>query len=139
MWKVVIMDLKKIGILLIFVGIFLSVYFIGDKTYLVPALTVTVLGFFITLVGFIGDVKKRKEINDQLDKDIVSIIQPLITKYSNLNRKYKSSLSDEEYAQKRLEMNKGLESELKENLPYLESREIKKIVIDFNREQDKMD
>ncbi|MEE1156120.1 MAG: hypothetical protein U0K80_01765 [Methanobrevibacter sp.] len=133
------MNLKKIGILLIFVGIFLSVYFIGDKTYLVPALTVTVLGFFITLVGFIGDVKKRKEINDQLDKDIVSIIQPLITKYSNLNRKYKSSLSDEEYAQKRLEMNKGLESELKENLPYLESREIKKIVIDFNREQDKMD
>lgn len=133
------MNLKKIGILLIFVGIFLSVYFIGDKTYLVPALTVTVLGFFITLVGFIGDVKKRKEINDQLDKDIVSIIQPLITKYSNLNRKYKSSLSNEEYAQKRLEMNKGLESELKENLPYLESREIKKIVIDFNREQDKMD
>ena len=132
------MNLKKIGILLIFVGIFLSVFFIGDKTYLVPALTITVLGFFITLVGFIEDVKKRKEINDQLDKDIVSIIQPLITKYSNLNRDYKSTLSDEEYAQKRLEMNKSLESELKENLPYLESREIKKIVIDFNREQDKI-
>lgn len=132
------MNLKKIGILLIFVGIFLSVFFINDKTYLVPALTITVLGFFITLVGFIEDVKKRKEINDQLDKDIVSIIQPLITKYSNLNREYKSSLSDEEYAQKRLEMNKALESELKENLPYLESREIKKIVIDFNREQDKI-
>ena len=132
------MNLKKIGILLIFVGIFLSVFFIGDKTYLVPALTVTVLGFFITLVGFIEDVKKRKEINDQLDKDIVTIIQPLITKYSNLNGEYKSSLSEEEYAQRRLEMNKSLESELKENLPYLESREIKKIVIDFNREQDKI-
>ena len=52
------MNLKRIGILLIFVGIFLSVFFIGDKTYLVPALTVTVLGFFITLVGFIEDVKK---------------------------------------------------------------------------------
>lgn len=132
------MNLKKIGILLIFVGIFLSVFFIGDKTYLVPALTVTVLGFFITLVGFIEDVKKRKKINDQLDKDIVTIIQPLITKYSNLNKEYKSSLSEEDYAQKRLEMNKSLESELKENLPYLESREIKKIVIDFNREQDKI-
>lgn len=132
------MNLKRIGILLIFVGIFLSVFFIGDKTYLVPALTITVLGFFITLVGFIEDVKKRKEINDQLDKDIVTIIQPLITKYSNLNREYKSSLSEEDYAQKRLEMNKALESELKENLPYLESREIKKIVIDFNREQDKI-
>lgn len=132
------MNLKRIGILLIFVGIFLSVFFIGDKTYFVPALTITVFGFFITLVGFIEDVKRRKDINDQLDKDIVTIIQPLITKYSNLNREYKSSLSEEDYAQKRLEMNKSLESELKENLPYLESREIKKIVIDFNREQDKI-
>ena len=133
------MDLKKIGILLIFIGIVVSVIFIGDRTYLVPALTVTVLGFFITLVGFLEEVKKRKKINEQLDKDIVSIIQPLITKYSNLNKKYKSSLNDEEYAQMRLEMNKSLEAELKENLPYLESREIKKIVIDFNREQDKME
>lgn len=133
------MDLKKIGILLIFVGIVVSVIFIGDRTYLVPALTVTVLGFFITLVGFLEEVKRRKKINEQLDKDIGAIIQPLITKYSNLNKKYKSSLNDEEYAQMRLEMNKSLEAELKENLPYLESREIKKIVIDFNREQDKME
>ena len=93
---------------------------------------------FLTYTMFIEDVKRRKDINDQLDKDIVTIIQPLITKYSNLNREYKSSLSEEDYAQKRLEMNKSLESELKENLPYLESREIKKIVIDFNREQDKI-
>lgn len=133
------MDLKKIGILLIFIGIVVSVIFIGDRTYLVPALTVTVLGFFITLVGFLEEVKKRKKINEQLDKDIVTIIQPLITKYSNINKKYKSSLNDEEYAQMRLEMNRRLEDELKENLPYLESREIKKIVIDFNREQDKME
>lgn len=133
------MDLKKIGIVLIFVGIVFSVLFIDDRTYLVPALTITILGFFITLVGFLEEVKRRKAINDKLDKDIVSVIQPLITKYSNLNREYKSSLSDNEYAQKRLEMNRLLESELKENLPYLESREIKKIVIDFNREQDKMD
>lgn len=132
------MDLKKIGILLIVVGIFLSVYFVGNKTYLVPALTVTILGFCITLVGFLEEVKRRKDINDQLDKDIVSIIQPLVTKYSNLNKEYKSSLSGEEYAQKRLEINKSLETELKENLPYLESREIKKIVIEFNREQDKI-
>ena len=132
------MDLKKIGILLIFVGIVVSVLSIDNRTYFVPALTVTVLGFFITLVGFLEEVKRRKKINDQLDKDIVSIIQPLITKYSKLNKEYKSSLSDEEYAKKRMEMNKSLESELKESLPYLESREIKKIVIDFNREQDKI-
>ena len=81
---------------------------------------------------------KRKEINDQLDKDVVSIIQPLVTKYSNLNKEYKSSLSEEEYAQKRLEINKNLEQELREKIPYLDSREIKKIVIEFSREQDKM-
>lgn len=133
------MNIKRIGFILIFVGIFASIFFMGNKSYIVPALTVTILGFFIALVGFLEDVKKRKEINDRLDKDIVTIIQPLITKYSNLNREYKSSLDEKDYAQKRLEMNKALESELKENLPYLESREIKKIVIDFNREQDKMD
>ena len=125
------MDLKKIGIL--------SVYFVGNRTYLVPALTVTILGFCITLIGFLEEVKRRKDINDKLDKDIVSIIQPLITKYSNLNKEYKSSLSGEEYSRKRSEMNKNLEAELKENLPYLEPREIKKIVIEFNRDQDKMD
>ena len=133
------MDLKKIGILLIMVGIFLSVYFVGNRTYLVPALTVTILGFCITLIGFLEEVKRRRDINDKLDKDIVSIIQPLITKYSNLNKEYKSSLSGEEYSKKRSEMNKNLEAELKENLPYLEPREIKKIVIEFNRDQDKTD
>lgn len=132
------MDIKKIGIVLIFIGILLSVYFVGNQKFLVPALTVTVLGFFITVVGFVAEVKKRKEINDQLDKDITSIIQPLITKYSNLNKEYKASLNEEEYAIKRSEINKNLEAELKENLPYLESREIKKIVIEFSREQDKM-
>lgn len=132
------MNLKRIGIIFIFIGIVFSVLFVDNHTYLVPALTITVLGFFITLVGFLTDVKRRKDINDQLDVDIGTVIQPLITKYSNLNREYKSQLGEKEYIQKRLEMNKELEGELKEKLPYLESREIKKIVIEFNREQDKM-
>ena len=132
------MDLKKVGIVLIFIGIFLSVYFVGNRQFLVPALTVTVLGFFITIVGFLDEVRKRRKINEKLDKDIELIIQPLITKYSNLNKEYKTSLDGKDYAKKRLEMNKNLESELTEKLPYLESREIKKIVIEFNREQDKL-
>ena len=132
------MDLKKIGIIVIFVGIVSSVYFVGNHTFLVPALTITILGFFITIVGFLDEVKKRKDINDRLDEDIVTVIQPLITKYSNLNKDYRNRFGGEEYAKKRLEMNKSLEFELKENLPYLGSRDIKKIVIDFNREQDKL-
>ncbi|WP_405277607.1 hypothetical protein [Methanobrevibacter sp.] len=132
------MDLKKIGILLIFVGIFVTIMFIGNDKIFVPALTVTVLGFFITVVGFVSDIRKQKIINDKLDKDIGSVLQPLITKYSNLNQQYRSKYEGEEYVQKRLELNKDLEREISEKLPYLKSREIKKIVIQFSKEQDKL-
>lgn len=132
------MDLKKIGILLIFIGIGLTVLFIDNQKIFVPALTVTVLGFFITVVGFVSDIRKRKIINDQLDKDIATVIQPLITKYSNLNKQYRADFDGEEYSQKRMQLNRDLERELSEKIPYLESREIKKIVIQFSQEQDKL-
>ena len=132
------MDLKKIGIILIFVGIFVTIMFIGNDKIFVPALTVTVLGFFITVVGFVSDIRKQKIINDKLDKDIGSVLQPLITKYSNLNQQYRSKYEGEEYVQKRLQLNNDLEREISEKLPYLKSREIKKIVIQFSKEQDKL-
>ena len=132
------MDLRKIGILLIFVGIFVTIMFIGNDKIFVPALTVTVLGFFITVVGFVTEIRKQKIVNDKLDKDIGSILQPLITKYSNLNQQYKRDFEGEEYVQKRLQLNKDLEMEIAEKLPYLNSREIKKIVIQFSKEQDKL-
>ena len=132
------MDLKKIGILLIFVGIVFTIVFIGNQQIFVPALTITVLGFFLTVVGFIIDIRKQKVINDQLEEDIGTILQPLITKYSNLNKEYRANFEGEEYAEKRMQLNKDLEREITEKLPYLESREIKKIVIQFSKEQDKM-
>jgi hypothetical protein len=132
------MDLRKIGIALIFVGIVLTVVFIDNQQVFVPALTITVLGFFITVVGFLIEVRKQKVINDQLDNDIGTVLQPLITKYSNLNKQYRQQYSGDEYVEKRLQLNKDLENEIAEKLPYLESREIKKIVIQFSKEQDKM-
>ena len=132
------MDLRKIGVALIFIGIVLTVFFIDNDKIFVPALTVIVLGFFITVVGYVDELRKRKIINDKLDKDIGNVLQPLITKYSNLNKEYRRQYSGEEYAKKRMELNRDLEREITENLPYLESREIKKIVIEFSREQDKM-
>ncbi|WP_432644980.1 hypothetical protein [Methanobrevibacter sp.] len=132
------MDLKKIGIFLIFVGIFLTIFFIDNDKFFVPALTVTVLGFFITVLGFVAGIKEQKIKNDQLEKDIGSILQPLITKYSNLNKQCRKDFEGEEYSQKRLQLNRDLEKEITEKLPYLESREIKKIVIQFSQEQDKM-
>ena len=132
------MDLRKIGILLIIVGIVLTIVFIDNQQVFVPALTVTVLGFFMTVMGFVTEIRKRKIINDQLDKDIVTILQPMITRYSTLNKQYKAEFEGEEYVQKRLQLNRDLEREIAEKLPYLESREIKKIVIEFSREQDKL-
>ncbi len=132
------MDLRKIGIVLIFVGIFLTILFIDNDKVFVPALTITVLGFFVTVVGFVIQIRKQKIINDKLDEDIGTVLQPLITKYSNLNKQYRSEYDGEEYAEKRLQLNRDLEREIAESLPYLESREIKKIVIQFSKEQDKM-
>ncbi len=132
------MDLRKIGIALIFVGIVLTVVFLDNEKIFVPALTITVLGFFITVVGFVSEIRKQKIKNDKLDVDIGKVLQPLITKYSNLNKQYRSEFTGEEYVQKRLQLNKDLEREITEKLPYLESREIKKIVIQFSKEQDKM-
>lgn len=132
------MDLKKIGILLIFVGIVLTVVFINNSKVFVPALTITVLGFFITVVGFVVGIRNQKIINDKLDEDIGKILQPLITKYSNLNKQYREEFEGEEYAKRRIQLNSDLEKEIAENIPYLTSREIKKIVIQFSKEQDKM-
>ncbi|MEE0939087.1 hypothetical protein [Methanobrevibacter sp.] len=132
------MDLRKIGVCLIFIGIAVSIAFYGNDKIFVPALTITVLGFFITVVGFVSEIRKRKIINDRLDEDIGTVLQPLITKYSNLNKQYRSEFDGDEYTQKRLQLNRDLEREISEKLPYLEKREIKKIVIEFSREQDKL-
>jgi hypothetical protein len=132
------MDLRKIGVALIFIGIVMTILFIDDKQLFVPALTITVLGFFCTVVGYVVEIRKRKIINDKLDEDIGTILQPLITKYSNLNKQYRQEYSGDEYVEKRLQLNRDLEREITEKLPYLESREIKKIVIQFSKEQDKI-
>lgn len=132
------MNIKMVGLAVIIAGVSLCVMFFDSYKYMVAALTVVVFGFLIALIGYLSDVKKQKIINDRLDDDIERVIQPLITKYSNLNKQYSSQYDGEEYVQKRMELNRSLEKELTENLPYLESRQIKKIVINFSREQNKL-
>ena len=132
------MNIKMVGLAVVIAGVSLCVMFFDSYKYMVAALTVVVFGFLIALIGYLSDVKKQKIINDRLDADIERVIQPLITKYSNLNKQYSSQYDGEEYVQKRMELNRSLEKELTENLPYLESRQIKKIVINFSREQNKL-
>lgn len=132
------MNIKMVGLAVVIAGVSLCVMFFDSYKYMVAALTVVVFGFLIALIGYLADVKKQKIINDRLDDDIERVIQPLITKYSNLNKQYSSQYDGEEYVQKRMELNRSLEKELTENLPYLESRQIKKIVINFSREQNKL-
>lgn len=131
------MDLKKIGLLIAIAAIVFTVYFRGNWDYLVLGLTFAMFGFLIALIGFLEDVKKQKTVNDKLDVDIPTIIQPLITKYSKLNKEYKETYNEEEYVEKRLEMNENLEKELADNLPYLSKSDIKKMVIEFNHDQDR--
>lgn len=132
------MNIKMVGLAVVIAGVSLCVMFFDSYKYMVAALTVVVFGFLIALIGYLSDVKKQKIINDRLDDDIERVIQPLITKYSNLNKQYSSQYDGEEYVQKRMELNRSLEKELTENLLYLESRQIKKIVINFSREQNKL-
>lgn len=132
------MNIKMVGLAVVIAGVSLCVMFFDSYKYMVAALTVVVFGFLIALIGYLSDVKKQKIINDRLDDDIERVIQPLITKYSNLNKQYSSQYDGEEYVQKRMELNRSLEKELTENLPYLESRQIKKIVINFSSEQNKL-
>lgn len=132
------MNIKMVGLAVVIAGVSLCVMFFDSYKYMVAALTVVVFGFLIALIGYLSDVKKQKIINDRLDDNIERVIQPLITKYSNLNKQYSSQYDGEEYVQKRMELNRSLEKELTENLPYLESRQIKKIVINFSREQNKL-
>ena len=132
------MNIKMVGLAVVIAGVSLCVMFFDSYKYMVAALTVVVFGFLIALIGYLSDVKKQKIINDRLDDDIERVIQPLITKYSNLNKQYSSQYDGEEDVQKRMELNRSLEKELTENLPYLESRQIKKIVINFSREQNKL-
>lgn len=132
------MNIKMVGLAVVIAGVSLCVMFFDSYKYMVAALTVVVFGFLIALIGYLSDVKKQKIINDRLDDDIERVIQPLITKYSNLNKQYSSQYDGEVYVQKRMELNRSLEKELTKNLPYLESRQIKKIVINFSREQNKL-
>lgn len=132
------MDLKKIGIIVAILGLIFTVYFMDNWDYMIFGVTIIMFGFLIALFGLLDSVKKQKIINDNLDKDIENFIQPLITRYSNLNKEYMKTCSKEEYVQKRLQMNRDLEKELTEGLPYLSKNDIKKIVIDFSRNQDSL-
>ena len=132
------MNIKMIGLVVVVVGVALCVMFVDSYKYMIAALTVVVFGFLIALIGYLIDVKKQKIINERLDRDIETVIQPLITKYSNLNKQYSSQYDGDEYIQKRMELNHNLEKELTKTLPYLDSRQIKKIVIDFSKEQNKL-
>ena len=80
------MDLKKIGIIVVILGIIFTIYFWNNWDYMVLGITVILFGFLIALFGMLDQVKKQKVINEYLERDIDNIIQPLITKYSNLNK-----------------------------------------------------
>lgn len=79
------MDTKKIGIAIIVVGLSLCVMFIDSYKYLGFCTDCCYFRISYNINRYLADVKKQKFINDKLNEDIERVIQPLITKYSNLN------------------------------------------------------
>ena len=99
------------------------------------------LGLVLCIVGIVETMIKSKKENELLEKDIDRVIQPLVTKYSNYNKELIKNLTEEnypEYVEERKKINKEMEKELTEQIPYLTSKEIKLIVIEFNRNQDEL-
>ena len=63
------------------------------------------------------------------------------TLYIYYNKELIKNLTEEnypEYVEERKKINKEMEKELTEQIPYLTSKEIKLIVIEFNRNQDEL-
>lgn len=54
------MDLRKIGVFLIFIGILITIAFLDNEKIFVPALTITVLGFLLQSLVMYLKLEKEK-------------------------------------------------------------------------------
>ncbi|MCQ2972235.1 MAG: hypothetical protein MJ209_02970 [archaeon] len=104
-------------------------------------MAIVMIGMVISMIGIIIMLQNQRIKDRRLEKDVETIIQPLITKYSKINKELIRTQTKENmdtYIAQRHKMNKEIEEELTKRIPYLSKREIKNIVIAFNRDQDSL-
>ena len=131
-------DFKLVGGILLMIAIITYVVAGDNETLTFIVSIVVMLGLVLCIVGIIETMIKAKKQNEQLETDIERYIQPLVTKYSNQNKELIKNLTEDDYPQyvaERNRINKEMEKELKEKVPYLTKKEIKYMIIDFNRNQ----
>ena len=134
-------DFKLVGGILLMIAIITYVVAGDNETLTFVVSIIVMLGLVLCIVGLVETMIKSKKENELLEKDIDRIIQPLVTKYSTYNKELIKNLTEEnypEYVEERKKINKEMEKELTEQIPYLTSKEIKLIVIEFNRNQDEL-
>jgi flagellar basal body-associated protein FliL len=132
-------DFKKLGILLIIVGGILYFSIPYSKILLFIILIFVMLGLALLICGIIDLMIKTREKYENIDKDIETKIQPIVTKYSKINKELMANLNPEtldEYLLKRKSINLEMENELSERLPYLKKKEITDIIKKFNKAQE---
>lgn len=131
-------DFKLVGGILLMIAIITYVVAGDNETLTFIVSIIVMLGLVLCIVGIVETMIKAKKQNEQLEKDIDKYIQPLVTKYSNQNKELIKNLTEEDYPQyvaERNRINREMEEELKEKVPYLTKKEIKYMIIDFNRNQ----
>lgn len=131
-------DFKLVGGILLMIAIITYVVAGDNETLTFIVSIIVMLGLVLCIVGIVETMIKAKKQNEQLEKDIDKYIQPLVTKYSNQNKELIKNLTEEDYPKyvaERNRINREMEEELKEKVPYLTKKEIKYMIIDFNRNQ----
>lgn len=135
------LDFRIIGIIFLIVGI--CIFIAGDRNSIIMGIcmAIVMIGMVISMIGIIIMLQNQRIKDRRLEKDVETIIQPLITKYSKINKELIRTQTKENmdtYIAQRHKMNKEIEEELTKRIPYLSKREIKNIVIAFNRDQDSL-
>lgn len=135
------LDFRIIGIIFLIVGI--CIFIAGDCNSIIMGIcmAIVMIGMVISIIGIIIMLQNQRIKDRRLEKDVETIIQPLITKYSKINKELIRTQTKENmdtYIAQRHKMNKEIEEELTKRIPYLSKREIKNIVIAFNRDQDSL-
>lgn len=135
------LDFRIIGIIFLLIGV--CIFIAGDHNSIITTICMglVMIGMLISIIGIVSMLKDQRMKEIRLEKDIETVIQPLITKYSKINKELIRTQTKDDmdvYIAQRKRMNQEIEEELTKKLPYLTKRDIKKIIIAFNREQDSL-
>ena len=135
------LDFRIIGIIFLAIGVCIFIYGDRENTVMMVCMAVVMIGLIISILGVVKMMLDDRQKAKLLERDIEVVIQPLVTKYSKINKELIRTQSKDDmeiYIAQRKRMNQEMEEVLTRELPYLTNRDIKKIIIEFNKNQDSL-